>query len=158
MSDKSTRSYGMRVLCAGLCVPLMVGLAGACTVSPAGGGGTNTGGGTAIPPAGGGTTTPIVPTTTTLVSQTFTAAPSIDFSPSGANKLVTVTVTADASGSRMTLQVTELSTGSVVAFYPNATTNGSQSTFTSNSNGVHTLQVIETGTGASIYTLVITEQ
>ena|GEM_PF-5076660 len=143
--------YSVVVLAVGLCMILTWSTA--CTVTTSGGGG-----GTA-PPAdgGGGGTAPPVTGPTTLLSQTFAAPPAIDFSPSAAGKVVTVRVTADTTGSRMTLQVTELGTGNVVAFYANPTTNGSESTFQSNSNGVHTLVVTETGIGANLYTVIITE-
>ncbi len=102
---------------------------------------------------------PPPPGPTTLVSESFGFVPPIrNFNPSAAGRTITATVSGNATGSRITVIVTDLATANVVAAEVIPTTNSTTVTFTSTNNGVHAVTSTEVGVGSATYTILITEQ
>lgn len=102
---------------------------------------------------------PPPPGPTTLVTENFAfgLAPR-NFNPSAAGRTVTVTVSGNATGSRINVVVTDLATANVVAIDVIPTTNSTTVTFVSTNNGVHVVASTEVGAGSATYTILVTEQ
>lgn len=102
---------------------------------------------------------PPPPGPTTLVTESFAFVPAPrNFNPSAAGKTVTVTVSGNATGSRINVIVTDLATAAVVAAELIPTTNSTTVTFNSTNNGIHVVTSTEVGVGSATYTILITEQ
>ena len=103
-----------------------------------------------LPPSGDGATT--------LVDETFASnPPNTSFSPTAAGRTITVTVSGDATASRIAVVITHRSTGDIVARQDQPTTNSTTVTFVSTNNDVHDVNTLETGMGSNTYTLLVTE-
>ena len=144
MASKNKSRFIAVALPAGLCLVLALGSIAGCPLflNQGGGGG------------GGGVVQP-----TTLVSESFGFIPPVrNFNPSAAGRTITATVSGNATGSRITVLVTDLATANVVAAELIPTTNTTTVTFTSTNNGVHAVTSAEVGAGSATYTILVTEQ
>jgi len=95
----------------------------------------------------------------TLVNESFAFVPPVrNFNPTAAGRLITATVSGNATGSRIVVIITDLATGSVVAQQVLPTTSSTTVTFVSTNNGVHAVTSTEVGVGAATYTVLVTEQ
>ena len=142
MSGKNKSNLAVGLLFAALCIPLAVAGAGCC---PDG----------TFPPCD--TTNGTTPTT--LVNETFSTTPiNRNFNPSAAGRVITATVTANVSASRPWVRIYDPVPALVADSTLPGTSNSVTVSFTSTNNGLHLLNVTETATAASSYTVVITEQ
>ncbi|GMU24436.1 MAG: hypothetical protein AMXMBFR13_45100 [Phycisphaerae bacterium] len=109
---------------------------------------------------GGGQVLPAEPTTllTTSVNFINTAGFSLfTFNPTSAGKLVTASVSGNATGSRLRVQVLD-NNNNVVAqeFFP--TTSTTTVSFTSTTTGQHRMFINEAGAPSSLYEIVAIQQ
>jgi hypothetical protein len=147
MSGRNKSNLETGLLFAALCIPLSWAGAGCCpdgTFPPC----TNDG-----------------PTQTILVDETLsTAAANFEwpilrpFNPTAAGRVVTATVTGDITASRPRVQIFDPVNVLVANSPVPGTSNSVTVSFTSTNNGLHLLNVSETGTVANVYTVLVTEQ
>ena len=93
----------------------------------------------------------------TLLTTTQRNTNPVTFNPTAAGKSITATVTGDVSGSRPRVQIRD-NLNAVVADQPIPTSSTTTVSFTSTTTGQHVLRIVETGTAATTYTILVTEQ
>ena len=143
MSGKNRSNLGVGLLFAAMCIPLALAGAGCCPD------------GTFPPCTTNGGTTP-----TTLVNETLSPPFPIlrNFNPSAAGRTITATVTGDLTASRPWVRIFDPVSALVANSPVPGTSNSVTVSFVSTNNGVHLLNVTDTGTPAGSYTVLITEQ
>lgn len=93
---------------------------------------------------------------TTLVSTTSVTPPFAQFSPTVVGKTITVQVSGNATGSRITV-LTNDANGIPVVNILTPTSSTSSASFTSQSTGLHFMFTAEIGAPSSVYTVLITQ-